>query len=107
VNGPHIWETVQTLRAIDVALRSEAQQYTGRDALVCVHGNRFIQWATFKALGLQPGFNFAQIEKSTPGAVHTTVTKVVAAVKNHYADSYPASLFKNLSKCRELASAIA
>ena len=32
VNGPHIWETVQTLRAVDVALRSEAQQFTGRDA---------------------------------------------------------------------------
>ena len=107
VNGPHIWETVQTLRAIDVTLRSEAQQFTGRDALICVHGNRFIQWATFKVLVLQPGFTFAQVERSTPGVVHTTVAKVIAAVKNHYADLYPASLFKNLSKCRELAAAIA
>ena len=60
VNGPQIWETVQTLRAIDAALQSEAKDYSGRDALVCVHGNRFIQWATFKALGLQPGFNFGR-----------------------------------------------
>ena len=73
VNGPHIWETVQTLRAIDVALRSEAQQFTGRDALICVHGNRFIQWATFKVLGLQPGFTFAQVERSTPGVTELSI----------------------------------
>ena len=71
-----------------------------------MHGNRFIQWAAFKALGLQPSFTFVGIEKTVPGVVQTTVAKVVAAVKNHYADSYPASLFKNLSKCRALAETI-
>jgi hypothetical protein len=104
VNGPQIWETVQTLRAIDAALQLEAKQYSGRDALVCVHGNRFIQWSTFKTLAWQPNFAFVGIEKGIPGAVERTVAKVVAAVKTHFSESYPASLFKNLSKCRALAA---
>ena len=104
VNGPQIWETVQTLRAIDAALQSEAKQYSGRDALVCVHGNRFIQWSTFKTLAWQPNFTFVGIEKRIPEAVERTVAKVVAAVKMHFSESYPASLFKNLSKCRALAA---
>jgi hypothetical protein len=106
VNGPQIWETVQTLRAIDAALQSEAKKYSGRDALVCVHGNRFIQWATFKKLGLDHGTTFASLEKSVPGEVSTTVAAVVSAVKSNYPESYPASLFKNLSKCRSLASVV-
>jgi hypothetical protein len=104
VNGPQIWETVQTLRAIDAALQSEAKHYSGRDALVCIHGNRFIQWSTFKTLALQPNFTFVGIEKTIPDAVERTVERVVGAVKTRFADSYPASLFKNLSKCRALAS---
>ena len=39
--------------------------------------------------------------------VASTVAKVVAGVKADYADSYPASLFKNLGKCRLLAAKIA
>lgn len=58
VNGPQIWEAVQTLRAIDAELQTEAKKYAGRDALVCVHGNRFIEWATFKKLGLGSSFTF-------------------------------------------------
>jgi hypothetical protein len=72
--------------------------------LVCVHGNRFIQWSTFKTLALQPNFTFVGIEKMISDEVERTVEKVVAAVKTRFADSYPASLFKNLSKCRALAS---
>jgi hypothetical protein len=106
VNGPQIWEIVQTLRAVDAALQTESKQYFGRDALVCVHGNRFIEWVAFKKLGLQSDFTFANLDKSVPAILSTTVAEVVAAVRKNYADSYPASLFKNLSKCRSLATVI-
>ena len=42
-----------------------------------------------------------------PEVVAATVDKVIASVKADYADSYPASLFKNLGKCRALAAKIA
>ena len=106
VNGPYIWETVQTLRSIDAALRLKEQKFSGRNALVCVHGNRFIQWGTFKRLGLHTGFTFAGVKDSIPETVDLTVAKVIDAVTKLYADLYPASLFKNLSKCRKIATAI-
>jgi hypothetical protein len=104
VTGPTVWQAVQTLRAVDQALSNEAKKYPGRDGLVCVHGNRFIEWAALKALGMAPGTSFASIAASVPTVVETTVEKVIAAVKSDFPDSYPASLFKNLSKCKTLAA---
>jgi hypothetical protein len=104
--GPNVWETVKTLRAVDAELQKVTKTYSGRDALVCVHGNRFIQWASLRALGFTASTQFADIESQVAPTVAATVAKVVAAVKAHYSDSYPASLFKNLGKCRTLATKI-
>lgn len=103
VPGPVVWESVQALRAVDASLQTEAKKYFGRDALVCVHGNRFIQWVSLRALGITPADSFANSAAKVPAVVQATVAAVVAAVKTNYGDSYPASLFKNLAKCRVLA----
>ena len=107
VTGPWVWETVQALRAVDVRLQTEAKKYAGRDALVCVHGNRFIQWAALKAIGMNPGDSFVDVADKVSAIVEATVAKIVEGVKDDYADSYPASLFKNLGKCKSLAAKIA
>lgn len=106
VTGPSVWQTVQALRAVEARLQLEAQKYSGRDALICVHGNRFIQWATLRALGMKAGDPFANVAAKVPEAVAATIDKVIASVKADYADSYPASLFKNLGKCRALAARV-
>lgn len=107
VTGPWVWETVQALRAVDVRLQTEAKKYAGRDALVCVHGNRFIQWAALKAIGMNPGDSFVDVADKVSAIVEATVAKIVEGVKDDYVDSYPASLFKNLGKCKSLAAKIA
>ncbi len=107
VSGPAVWETVQALRAVETNLQIQAKNYGGRDALVCVHGNRFIEWASLRVLGMKAGEPFANFAIAVPNIVQKTVAAVVAAVKSGYADSYPASLFKNLGKCRALAAKIA
>ena len=106
VTGPSVWHTVQALRAVEAQLQLEAQKHNGRDALICVHGNRFIQWATLRALGIKAGDPFVNVAAKVPGVVIETVDKVIASVKADYADSYPASLFKNLGKCRALAAKV-
>lgn len=103
VPGPFVWEVVQALRAVEEALKAEGKKYTGRDALVCVHGNRFIQWAAMKTLGIKQGDSYATVAARVATVVEATVEKAIAAVKTDYSDSYPASLFKNLGKCRNLA----
>jgi hypothetical protein len=107
VAGPLVWETVKALRAVDSGILAEAKKYSGRDALVCIHGNRFIEWAALKAIGMKPGDLFVSVSEAVPSIVQQTVASVVTAVKADYADSYPASLFKNLNKCRALAAKIA
>jgi hypothetical protein len=107
VPGPVVWEAVQALRAVQASLQVQAKNYGGRDALVCVHGNRFIEWASLRALGMKPGEPFANFASAVPNAVQKTVAAAVTGVKASYADSYPASLFKNLGKCRALAAKIA
>jgi hypothetical protein len=107
VPGPVVWEAIQALRAVQASLQVQAKNYGGRDALVCVHGNRFIEWASLRALGMKPGELFANFASAVPNAVQKTVAAVVTGVKASYADSYPASLFKNLGKCRALAAKIA
>lgn len=107
VSGPIVWETVQALRAVESSLQAEAKQYSGRDALVCVHGNRFIQWASLRGVPITPADPFSASASLVPSLVKVTTAAVVAAVKASYSDSYPASLFKNLAKCRVLAQKIA
>jgi hypothetical protein len=81
------------------------KQHAGRDALICVHGNRFIEWAAMKALSIKPGDTFNAPDPTVQQIVDSAASNVIAAVRKNYPDSYPASLFKNLTKCRSLAKA--
>jgi hypothetical protein len=107
IQGPFVWEVVQVLRAVDLSLQTLAKEFSGRDVLICVHGNRFIQWAALKALGVNSNNLFDNVAHTVPNVVKETIDKTIAAVATHYSDSYPASLFKNLKKCRVLATEIA
>jgi hypothetical protein len=74
--------------------------------LICVHGNRFIEWAAMKALSIKPGEKLNVPAADVQAIVDATVSKVIATVKAMYPDSYPVSLFNNLTKCRALATVI-
>lgn len=106
VTGPALWDRVQALRRIDAAMQAASKHFTGRDALICIHGNRFIEWVVMQQLELSDVNRFASLESSIPARVQDAVERTISAVKAGFADSYPASLFKNLSKCRILATMI-
>jgi hypothetical protein len=106
VSGPHLWERVQALRGVEAALQAASKKYVGRESLICIHGNRFIEWASMQALALKPGDKYSAVAGNVQQIVDATTSKVIAAVKANFQDSYPASLFKNLTKCRTLAAAL-
>ena len=106
VTGPAVWQAVQAMRAVDQALAVTAKAYAGRENLICVHGNRFIEWASLKSLGYATAQPFSKSEDDVQVAVKATVAKVIGLVKADFPDSYPASLFKNLAKCKALAGKI-
>lgn len=106
VTGPVVWQAVQAMRTVDQALAATTKTYSGRENLICVHGNRFIQWATLRRLGYAIAQPLSKSESEVQAAVQVTVAKVIELVKADFADAYPASLFKNLAKCKELAGKI-
>lgn len=97
VTGPAVWKAVRALRMVDIALQLETRKYTGREALICVHGNRFIEWASLQKLP-----ETATLEQASE-VVSAAIANTIAGVKTRFPDSYPASLFKNLAKCKRLA----
>jgi len=106
VTGPAIWNAVQTLRAIELQLSGISKQQQGRNALICVHGNRFIQWGVMRLLEFEIGDKYDEVAESIKDATKAVSSSVIAEVQSKYPESYPASLFKNLAKCRILADAL-
>ncbi|CAJ1891304.1 AIPR family protein [Aeromonas hydrophila] len=106
VTGPAIWQTVQILRFIDNEVQKEVIKYSGREALICTHGNRFIQWASMNTLRVDLKTSLAEVEEKIAPVVSEIIKEVISQVKENYQDSYPASIFKNLAKCKVIAENI-
>lgn len=102
-----LWNAVGTLRAIDVALREVQAGRSRKDQLIAIHGNRFVAHLVFQKLreGLselpEPSAGGPRIRDLTKGMLDSTIK----FVGEQHSGAYPASLFKNASKCRLLARA--
>jgi hypothetical protein len=101
-----LWRLVQILRAIDAQLSFEQNSRKGRDGMFAVHGNRFLTRQVYKRLPLQSleeaGIDMSvileQVKRITPRATELTIS----VTNKFFPDSYLASLFKNLNRCRHI-----
>jgi hypothetical protein len=100
------WRLVQVHRRIDGELKSQQDMREGRGAMVPVHGNRFVARQVFQHLDLRdldnPAADLNGILGSIPDLTARTVDLTVTGTNELYPDSYIASTFKNLSKCRKI-----
>lgn len=106
ISGPQIWQLVQILRHAEREISRLVGGLEGREALVGVHGNRFIQWTTFRKLDVTKHTKYADISGKIAQAANDALRDVITEVQVTYADSYPASLFKNQTKCKAIAARI-
>lgn len=106
ISGPQVWQLVQILRHVERELTRLVGRLEGRDSLVGIHGNRFIQWVAFKKLGVTKHAKYLDINSKISQAVRDAVAEVIREVQTSYADSYPASLFKNQTKCKAIAAVL-
>jgi hypothetical protein len=110
VTGKQLWQSVLVLRQVEAALELERAKRQGRDRLIGVHGNRLLAHLVFQ--GLPPGAisnpttDMDALLKQVPVRVADRYTRMVAAVEANYQTNYLASLFKNASRCRDLAAKI-
>ena len=112
LTSTQLWRTVRILRAIDSALHDERQKLDGRDKMIGVHGNRLIAHIVFQQL--PPGVlstgsdaDFADALAGVPALVDNAYPATVQVIEEDYPTNYLASLFKNASRCKDVADRVA
>lgn len=98
-----LWRAVTILRLVESALKSEQRVRTGKEQLIAIHGNRFVLHLVFQKLSHENGeieLDAVEIESVTFEMLNATIENVLA----YYLSAYPANLFKNASRCRDLMS---
>jgi hypothetical protein len=101
-----VWCHVSVLRAVDAELDSAQRSLQGRPKTVAVQGNRLIAHLVFdwlrRASELSEDTRLVRVTPTTSQILH----HVIRHVEADFADSYVTSLFKNTTKCRQIASAV-
>jgi hypothetical protein len=113
ITGAFVWRCVQVQRKIDLALSGIVNDLgvdSGRDYGIAVHGNRLIAALVFRKFGVakfnNQGFDFdsATAQDVVSGATQSFYTKLRDQVSNNYGNAILPTLFKNLTKCKDLVT---
>lgn len=102
-----MWRDVEIMREVESTLKEIQSSSDGKPKLIATHGNRFVLHMVFRSL--PPAvLNFDRndlpaMQKEVSAKVFTVWAQLSGATVQLYETSYPATLFKNLRKCRELA----
>jgi hypothetical protein len=103
-----LWRSVDVLRRVDEFLRDEQTQKEGKERLVAIHGNRVLLFLVFREL--TPTIFTADDADEELSRVQAIAQKcleqLTTEITKNYSQSYPGQLFKNITKCKEIASAI-
>jgi hypothetical protein len=106
-----LWRSVEVLRIVEAVLKEKQGSLSGRDRMVAVHGNRFILHIVFSQLPIDrfddAGFDFDVIKKICREETEKCFERLIAKVNDVFPNSMLHSLFKNLTKCRELEKNLA
>lgn len=100
-----LWKAVTILRQVDTALRKEQGERSGKEQLISIHGNRFVLHLVFQrsaSAGLTDAPENEEQKKKLQDLVAKVLAATIASVLQHFPAAYPANLFKNASKCRDL-----
>jgi hypothetical protein len=101
-----MWNAVEMMRAVELVLKIYQSESEGKAKLIATHGNRFVLHMIFRALDPDKANDVNAMRQSIEEAVRTTLDRLITATMNRYESSYPSNLFKNLTKCRELATVV-
>ncbi len=105
-----MWHAVNVLRICERQLRKEQEIAGGKEKLIAIHGNRFVLHMVFHILRAKWPNSLpdpSEFSNLIMGATHDSLLATVQKASQHYSGAYPASLFKNASKCRELKESVA
>lgn len=103
-----LWHAVTVLRVVEAELKAQQQQRTGKEQLIAIHGNRFVLHLVFQQLSRDLVDNPTSAVSDTRLREVTTdmLAETICTVLDQYPTAYPANLFKNALRCRDLAKRI-
>ena len=94
------------MREVELYLQNKKEQTnSNRERLVCIHANRFILHSVLQEGMKDDKFKTTVIEKqyirNTIGnIVDQLINKITQRIDSLFPESYPANIFKNLTKCK-------
>lgn len=106
LTGKELWNTVLISRTVDSKLKEIQSAHQGRERLIAVHGNRFILHLMFNSLRRANIRDLDAMKVYVTQETENKYNEVVQVMNDHFESSYPANLFKNRSKCNEVAAYI-
>lgn len=104
--------SVIAIRKIESYLQVKKEQLVGRERLVCVHANRFIAYCILQSIKADTNYNndvlkADYIERIIRAKIDQLIPQIVLHMNDLYSDSsYPANIFKNVGKCKEIYQCI-
>lgn len=103
--------SIQVMRIVERFLQNQEANYEGRNKLALVHGNRTILYLILRQLKQLPNYNTAMIDKiilerKVAEVCPSIIEQVIEKMNVVYPDAYPANIFKNVGRCREIVNAI-
>ena len=98
-----MWRAVEIMRAVEAELKTSRSACQGKAKLIATHGNRFILHMAFRSSLDSDDADLDATKKRVPSTVETILQRLINATAKLYESSYPSNLFKNLTKCKELA----
>lgn len=108
VSATQLWRAVEILRVVDSTLQNERDNREGRERSITVHGNRLVAHLVFRAIpsswATADDGSFSTILSSGAGETGRVLAAVTQIIATDYAANYLASLFKNASRCRDVAT---
>ena len=99
-NAQYLWESVSLMREVEAELRLQQEEHSGKEQLIAIHGNRFVLNMVANRLkqdSITPSEK-EEVRRLTREALSSTIDQVAI----WFSAAYPANLFKNVSKCRDL-----
>ncbi|MEU3068777.1 AIPR family protein [Streptomyces sp. NPDC006906] len=104
-----IWRSVGVLRRVEEFLAQEQTKLDGRPRGIAIHSNRLLLHLAFCQLPTNkiddPRFDWDTATADLDSLIASTLTTLIDQAEAHY-PGYPASLFKNASKCASLGNEV-
>ncbi|MCZ6549438.1 MAG: AIPR family protein [Deltaproteobacteria bacterium] len=106
-----LWRSVGILRVVETGLKEEEKKLQGRARTIAIHGNRFLLYRVFRGLPIDQfdlvDVDLEALKSRAKELVPLELSNIITAVETLYPSSYVHSLFKNVTKCKEIADNMA